>query len=569
MRIILYLFLLCVSGFAKFAIADIFYDNQQRQLLRGELLTHHQDNNHNEYIALALTLQKNWQTYGNRKNSGGLPPKIDYSGSSNLKNAEIFFPPDQKFSFQDVIHYGYKNNVVFPIQLHRIDNTKPLLLNIHATILVCKIICVPAQLSFTDTIAPLNNQHHHVQVAAAIQKLSPSPPLVWYLLLALLGGLLLNILPCVLPALSLKFHALQTKKTATIKKSLFATALGLFGFFILLGVMVYGLHHLGYKFFWGSYFQSPFFISLLLLFFIFIFLSSLKNFAIASQFSIIPPIWRSRLATLSIDNHRHGLLKDFILGFIMAILSASCLAPLVSISLAFAFYQTNPIAIPLLLGLIGLGLALPWLLLPFFPMLYQWRLPKKYRPVVLYLLHGITSIALLVIILWLVWLLKNHIGWLAGILPILCFASITTPRSILSKNNFVFLISNILIWGMFLNPPATKKHQMIWQNFTTQPLHQTHSQPTLLVITADWCITCQVNKKILFDSKSFAIWVKENNIRLLLADWTKPNQKIANFIINEKRVGIPLTIFYNQQGKKKILPELLSLKNFYNIVDNQ
>ncbi|MDI9313938.1 MAG: protein-disulfide reductase DsbD family protein [Hydrotalea sp.] len=569
-----------------------FYDNQHQSLARLDLLDNYVDASGHEYIALQLKMRHGWKTYSDRADSGGLPPQLETNGSKNLATTKIIFPPDHEFSFQGIKSYGYKNAVTLPLAITRLDKNKNIDLKLRANFLICDVICVPATFTLHKTIAPPNAKSNNPMIAKAIataqgnavSDAASAASFARYILFALLGGLLLNILPCVLPALSLKLHHVQDKKATSaraIKKSIAITAFGLFSFFVVFGWGLYLLRLTHQQFFWGIYFQSPWFIALLLLLFAAIFLSSLKNFSLKPTIaiSLISPRARTRLANITT---RYSAVNDFLLGFVMAILSASCLAPLMSISLTFAFYQPNPIFIPLFVSVMGFGLALPWFLLSLMPQLYQWRLPTKYRGTILWLFNILVSASLFAIILWLVWLLKNTLGKVALLLPLLFFVSLLNHKKLFGKNNIVFIILSLLLLAPFLwahyGTRATLNDATIaaknsskklpWENFTADITSQANTarRPTLLVITADWCLTCQVNFKTVFASKEFSDWVAENNVRLVLADWTKPNKAIADFIAAEHRIGIPLTIFYDGHGGKKILPELLLRKNFYDVI---
>lgn len=583
----------------------VFYDAQGADIARLQLLTGHSEpadkqaseSSRQEYIALRLDMAPNWKTYSNRENAGGLPPAIDDSLSRNLQNVEILFPRDKKFIFQGIPSYGYEGSVIFPIKVTRINPRQPLLLNLQAKFLVCHIICVPATFHVVANVPPadkLSAPMNNPTIATAIKNL-PSHSLSlaiwskvsWYMLLALVGGICLNIFPCVLPALSLKIHSLQQKKwkqeakqdARWIRQSIAMTALGLFVFFVCLGWTIYGLRLLGKEFFWGQYFQSPWFLLALLLFFILTFFTSLNNLHIIennSFFSFMPGS-----ATLSRVIHfvmarpllRHSLAGDFLFGFVMAILSASCLAPFMSVSLTFALHQPQPLLVPLLVGVMGLGVALPWWGLALFPNILLPKNNKKpggkkkpLRVLLFFILSILITLTLLVIIIWILGLLKNYFGiWPYGLTLLLLLGLLGRSKP-WSKNNFALLVLAMLLIAAYYHQPSSNKKNLPWEGFTAASLTPPITQPTLLVVTADWCLTCQVNTKMVFSSDRFSSWVKENNVRLLLADWTKPSREIEALLTNEHRVGIPLTIFYDTKGGKIILPELLPFDKFYDVI---
>ncbi len=591
----------------------VFYDAQGVDIARLQLLTGHSEatdkqageSSRQEYIALQLDMAPNWKTYSNRENAGGLPPDIDDGLSRNLQKLEILFPRDKKFTFQGIPSYGYEGSVIFPVKVTRINPRQALGLDLQMKFLVCHIICVPATFHVVANVPPADNlaepMNHTVNnpaIAAAIKKLPSDPSSLaiwskvsWYMLLALIGGICLNIFPCVLPALSLKIHSLQQKTwkhgaqrgaqqdAKLIRQSIAITALGLFVFFVCLGWAIYGLRLLGKEFFWGQYFQSPWFLLALLLFFILTFFTSLKNLHIIennSFFSFMPgsaTLNRVLNFVMGRPLFRHSLAGDFLFGFIMAILSASCLAPFMSVSLTFALNQPQPLLVPLLVGVMGLGVALPWWGLALFPniLLSKGKVKNSdkknpLRILLFFVLSILITLALLVIIIWILGLLKNYFGiWPYGLTFLLLLGLLGKSKP-WTKNNFVLLVLAILLIGAYYQQPSTNKKNIPWEAFTATSLNPPITQPTLLVVTADWCLTCQVNTKMVFSSDRFLSWVKENNIRLLLADWTKPSREIETLLTNEHRVGIPLTIFYDTKGGKTILPELLSFDKFYDVI---
>lgn len=575
----------------------IFTDNSGRELARLTLHKNFVDSNGQEFIALDMRLAKGWKTYSNAPDAGGLPPDIDHHQSHNLQSWRLLFPPDESFTYAGIKSRGYKDRVVFPVAIDRQQPAQPLVLNLRARFLICDVICIPASFSINERLAPLTaNQANNPIIATAlasiradqlaINKLSDAnngtqvigvknkptnngatlsaPSLLRYLLLALLGGLLLNLMPCMLPALSLKLHSLRQlgdkdKQRLGLQQSIFFTALGLWAFFLLLGLLFYFLRSFTDRYiFWGIYFQSPIFLAIILVIFLFIFISALGFFEIRHplQLSLLSPRLRTRLHQSSLFS---GKLSDLAFGFVMAMLSASCLAPLLGTSLTFVLTQPQPLLIPLFLTTIGFGLVMPWFLLLLFPSMRLFTLPASMRHGALIALNIFTSILLLIIIIWLTGLLAAQWGPAVYVLLALLTILFIRPKKSFSLANIFFLLWSI---GIMLAPllPPTQRTPTNWQMISSAP--QAPTKPTILVVTADWCITCQVNKKIVFESNAFQSWAKANNVQLLMADWTKPNQDIANLVSGAGRVGIPLTIFYNGQGNSVILPELLSMQDF-------
>ena len=273
-----------------------------------------------------------------------------------------------------------------------------------------------------------------------------------------------------------------------------------------------------------------------------------------------------------------GLFSDFASGFMAAILATPCSAPLVGTAVSFALAAPLINMIIIMISM-GFGLALPWLILALFPSLVI-KLPKPGRW--LSYVKPIMAIALLGTVLWLSYLLWGNAGGLSvGILLasltvaifLLYFINKKMIRSI--SVSFVILIG--FIGSMFFASTYNQGRTIIalddgtgWQNWTIARLDSAiaDNQPVFVDVTADWCITCQVNKKFVLERDDVIAAFDKYDVIRLRADWTLPDQDIADYLLSFGRFGIPFNVLYfPDQRQPLIFSELLSAKEIISALD--
>jgi cytochrome c biogenesis protein CcdA len=384
----------------------------------------------------------------------------------------------------------------------------------------------------------------------------------YYLLFALLGGLLLNLMPCVLPVISLKIFYLIKHKKATraqlIKHNL-SYSLGIFFTFAVLAIVITLLKSTGEIIGWGFQLQSPQFISLII-FVLFVF--SLNLFGL---FHFITPGGKF-LGNFEIADNYFG---DFLSGILTTILATPCSAPFLGTALTFAFTSTT-LNIFIIFGGIGLGLAMPFLLVGFFPKLIS-LLPKpgKWMEVLKQFL-GLT------ILLTIVWLFdvfiqldpsSHNIIYLGASLSFVFFAFYA--RKYISKNYILFVIL-LLLPGLIigklvltneLNKNSVTNEEVVWRPWSVEKMEEVKSSGKYAFIdfSAKWCLTCKVNEAMVLNTDSFLKLAKENQVELLLADWTKKDKNITNFLMAHGKVGVPAYFILDKEGTLIDLGETISI----------
>jgi suppressor for copper-sensitivity B len=336
--------------------------------------------------------------------------------------------------------------------------------------------------------------------------------------LALLGGLILNVMPCVLPVLSIKLLQIIGKQDldrAWVRRGFLASAAGIVFSFWLLALFVFALKQTGMQLGWGIQFQNPYFIGVLLI----IVLAFAAN--MFGLFEIRLPGAVVRIVPLGPAAKPHSLRHEFLLGMFATILATPCSAPFLGTALGFAFAASNP-QLFLIFTFIGLGLALPYLVVAVFPGSVR-HLPKPGRW--MGTVKHIMGAALIVTALWLGGILYTHI------------APMVMPKA------------------------HSKTELFQWQKFDTAqiPVLLADGKMVFVDITADWCLTCKVNEKLVLESKTIQALLNQPNLVLMRGDWTKADPAIGAYLKTQGRYGIPFNALYSAKYPKgDLLPELLT-----------
>ncbi|MDV7339705.1 protein-disulfide reductase DsbD family protein [Terasakiella sp. A23] len=388
---------------------------------------------------------------------------------------------------------------------------------------------------------------------------APDLPLATILGLAVLGGLILNLMPCVLPVLSLKVLGLVSHGGAnpmTVRLSFLASAAGiLFSFLVLAGALI-AMKTTGATIGWGIQFQQPLFLIALALIVI-LFACNMWGF-----FEINLPGWMSSLGARS---ESKGLGGHFLTGAFATILATPCSAPFLGTAVGFALSQGSA-EILMVFTALGVGLALPYILIALFPG-FATRLPKPGNWMVT--LRKILALALIATAIWLLTVLMAQIGvnaaiGVAGVLVVMIIA-LALKRQLKALTTPIVLV---LFAAAFTVPVFAQKDQIadaeaekLWTKFDTTQISTLveNGQIVFVDVTADWCITCQVNKKLVLHQGEPYDVLKSDKVTAMKADWTNPDDEIANYLASFKKFAIPFNAVYGPGAPEGIvLPELLN-----------
>ena len=389
-------------------------------------------------------------------------------------------------------------------------------------------------------------------------------------MIAFLGGLVLNIMPCVLPVLMLKLHSvLSLRHTSDIRRvrlRLLTGAAGILASFFLLSVGLMAVSLAGQPLGWGVQFQNVIFLSFMAV------VMSLFSLTMFDKLVLPVPVFAQRLS-----QNKNSLSSDFISGFMATLLATPCSAPFVGTAVSFAF--TAPPAQMLgILMMMGLGLASPWIVFSVFPqMIYLLPRPGRWMNGV----KAVMGIGLGGTVIWLLWLIEMQAGLAA--LGLLVCVLVGISLCIWFRKTSFAAVMMLGICAVFLpyivmqNSTSMDKSDGYQQTaeLRYQPYRKAvlddalaSQRPVFVDVTAAWCITCQVNKKRVLEHRDVIAAFKQHDVVLIRADWTEANPEIAAFLSSHGRYAIPFNLFYTgSENQPVLLPELLSVEVLLSTLD--
>ena len=368
-------------------------------------------------------------------------------------------------------------------------------------------------------------------------------------LFALLGGLILNLMPCVLPVMGMKLNSILQAGSdrRVIRLRFLATSAGILTSFMLLAAMVTGLKLAGASLGWGIQFQNPWFIGLMVTV---TFLFALNLFG---AFEVLLPSTASgRLATAG----GRGLTGSFCEGMFATLLATPCSAPFLGTAVAFALGAPLH-ALWLIFLMLGVGMSLPWLFVALVPKTAM-LLPKPGRW--MNTLKVILGLMMLASSLWLATLLSLHLGEIMSQIVVLGLIVIALALFMMKGQT-----SSPLFWvvvialsafggyqlrGVFTSPPDAPAQRIAaaipWQPLSEEAIQQALSQGkrVFVDISADWCVTCKVNEHRVLNQPDIIAALSQPDVVALRGDWSQPSAFIADFLAKRNRYAIPFNAVY-------------------------
>ena len=383
------------------------------------------------------------------------------------------------------------------------------------------------------------------------------------LLIAFLGGIILNGMPCVLPVLSLKLLSMlhHIDNPLSIRRSFIITSLGIIFSFILLAVSFIMLRHSGINIGWGMQFQQPIFLMIISLILVFFSLNLFGLFEIP-----IPRFMNAKTVSALQENF---YTRDFFSGFFATIMATPCSAPFVGTALTIAFTESSIMMLSIFIFM-GIGMASPYLLISFFPRLLDF-LPKP-GSWMLYLKYTM-GFLLIATMVWIGNILLNHFNYYFIFASIFLLVLILFFTYFIKQTKLILLTSAIIFFSLpnfSIFHTTNTKIDLDWLDLTSVNIENLIERENILFIdiTADWCATCQFNKINVLNSESIKELFKEYNVIKIRGDWTKPNTLIEAFLQKNKKFGIPLNVIYSKDYPKGIiLSELLSVKEIVETIN--
>ncbi len=384
------------------------------------------------------------------------------------------------------------------------------------------------------------------------------------LALALLGGLILNLMPCVLPVLSLKLLGVVKHgggRTRTVRLSFIASAAGILFSFLLLAAILIALKAGGAAIGWGIQFQQSWFLIGMILV-VMLFAANLWGFFEVRLPEAVSDLWEHAA-------HVHGLGGHFLTGAFATLLATPCTAPFLGTAIGFALAR-GPGEILAVFSALGLGLALPYLAVAVFPGIAT-RLPKPGLWMVR--LKQVLGFALLATAIWLASVLAAQIGTgpalgvasFAGLMVAFLYLGHARPRTKMAATAGLVLSAVLALAAplRLADAPATQPNGNLWRAFDEAgiPTLVTEGKTVFVDVTADWCITCKANKAVVLNQGEVARRLAADPVVAMQADWTRPDDRIAAYLARFGRYGIPFNVVYGPGAPDGIpLSEILTEK---------
>jgi len=414
---------------------------------------------------------------------------------------------------------------------------------------------------------------------------SPALSLLAAVGLALAGGLILNLMPCVLPVLSVKALSLlqhADDDDARLRRHGLAYTAGVLASFAIVAGVLIGLRSAGARIGWGFQLQSPVFVTLLAYVFFALALSLSGALLIGGRAA---SLGRAMAA-------RPGYTGAFFTGALATVAATPCTAPFMGVAVGFALTEAPGMAL-LVFEALGLGLALPYLLLSLMP---RWRRFLPRPGAWMERLKQLLAFPLYATAAWLVWVVSQQAGpagvaaALAGLVLIAFAAWLYTSardagrgwRRLAIAGSGLAVIAAIALAPMLAAGPtsltsriATPSRGVVSEPFSPKRLAELRAEgrPVFVNFTAAWCITCLVNERVALSSAAVTEAFSRKDVAYLKGDWTTRDAAIAQVLGSFGRSGVPLYLFYaaaragEPTGAPRILPQILSERMIIDAID--
>ncbi len=389
------------------------------------------------------------------------------------------------------------------------------------------------------------------------------------ILFAVLGGLILNLMPCVFPILSMKALALiQAGHTDRPWTDGIAYLIGVMTTFAVLGLALLWLRGMGADVGWGFQLQSPLSVAVLA------YILALVGLNLSGVFQLGGSIQGTGQGLAS----RTGVVGAFFTGILAVIVAAPCTAPFMGAAMGFAFTQDPAVTLAIFLAL-GFGLALPWVIVSFSPALIR-LLPKpgewmeRFKQFLAFPMYGAAA--------WLVWVLSQQVnaeGLFRVMIGLVLLAlaawafGVVQARAALSRRVLLSSVLFLLALGTAvalialpfktraIDAQAGEAGAIPSEPFSTSRLVALRSEgkPIFVNLTAAWCVSCLYNERVALSSAAVAEAFEATGTTYLVGDWTNQNPEISALLRTHGREGVPLYLYYPAGGgQPKILPQILT-----------
>ena len=362
---------------------------------------------------------------------------------------------------------------------------------------------------------------------------------------ALLAGLILNLMPCVFPVLSIKaISMLQSTADSGHVRHAMAYLIGVVATFLLLSLILLTLRGFGTAVGWGFQLQSPGFVVAMALLF---FLMSMNMLG----FIEIPGFGVSM-----------GQTNSFITGVLAVIIATPCTVPFMAVAIGYAVTQGG-VELALIMAMMGLGMALPYVVVTASPGVASW-LPRP-GPW-MQTIKRIMSIPLILTVIWLVWVLVRQVGY-GGVIWAVCAMVAMAAVAFVGRSRVRWLAT---VWTVMLvvvagtvygiSRPNDSSKSINARGFDLAAFTETvaNNRPIFLNVTADWCLTCLANERTTLSRSHVMQEFDTRDITYVKVDWTNRDEEVTQLLEQFGRYGVPMYVYFARQGEPVVLPQILT-----------
>jgi thiol:disulfide interchange protein/DsbC/DsbD-like thiol-disulfide interchange protein len=394
---------------------------------------------------------------------------------------------------------------------------------------------------------------------------------------ALVGGLLLNLMPCVFPVLSLKVLGFATHRENNAAMRHHGLAFGagvMVSFWLLAGVLI-GLRAAGAQLGWGFQLQSPATIAALAVLF----------FVLALNLSGVFEVRQFVPSSLATWNAKNPLVNDALSGALAVVVASPCSAPFMGAALGYALAGPM-LSTWIVFTVLAIGMALPYVLLAYFPT-WRKRLPKPGAWMLR--LKQLLAFPLYATVLWLAWVLgaqldNDAVLRLGASLLLIALGlwAWQTMRTGGARGWGIAAVASIagalaVGWPVVGTSAMDAESNVAkrpaadgpWQEYSAARVAQlvAAGRPVFVEFTAAWCVTCQVNKRLVLDTDAVRDVFARRKVALLQADWTRRDPAIGAALAALGRNGVPVYVFFRPGKEPLLLPEVLTKQDIFDAID--
>jgi suppressor for copper-sensitivity B len=596
----LFIILFTINSNQAFSSSTEFQTHNLSNSKTRLIASQYNDNGEKKLIsAIEFKLDQGWKIYGNNSDSIGIPPQLDFSSSKNYKNHQIIFPKSsigvEIIGTEEIKYEYYKDHVIIPIEIQTNNINDLTTLNLILNFAICKDVCMPITHNFSlevnnedeeiltliekfypkklsQKIINSSNDFNDIDMTLNSTKKHDDKLIYRMIIIAIFGGMILNIMPCVLPVLSIKLISIIKHSGASsskIRLSFIYTIFGIISCFFILALITFIIKATGDNLGWGFQFQNPYFLVFMIII-LTLFIAELLGIFEITFGEVLSNLLNKKISEK--EASKNIFIPNFLSGILAVLLATPCSAPFLGTAISFAITQDLNI-IFLIFIFIGIGFASPYFILLISPKLIN-LLPKsgtwmnKIKQIMAGFLFA-TSI-------WLTYILGNNIGFLPTLIVVILTILIFFSLKIKTKVTKIIFISVLTILALTLPFDFHDRQLKIknslnsnWMNFDENILANLVSQNKIILVdvTADWCLTCKFNKLFVLDHPEIVNLLQNKQIIGLRADITKPDSEVMKFIAKHNRYAIPFNAIYGPNAKNGLLTsEFLNRKELLDLI---